>query len=142
MKKYIHSILFLSFALLATASLADDALDTRTSLNLNEVEKNAFFSEMRQMLSSIQGVIMGIGTENRELIIQSARASGNRMARSTPESIRQKLPQSFKKLGAPTHLLFEELVIRADSDDMATLAEFTGQLMRQCLSCHTQFKAN
>ncbi len=97
---------------------------------------------MRQMLASIQGVISGIGKEDRDLIIKSARYSGNRMARETPESIKRKTPQSFKEIGGPTHMMFEELVIRADSDDMETLTLFTGELMKQCLTCHAMFRAN
>jgi acetate kinase len=135
-----------SLALLVLASVASATgsgeIDTRINLHLTEAEKNEFLSEMRQMLASIQGIITGIGLEDRDLIVRSARYSGNRMARNTPQSVRQKLPQSFKELGGPTHLMFEELVIRAETDDMATLAEFTGQLMQQCLSCHAIFKVD
>ncbi|MCB1774515.1 MAG: hypothetical protein KDI88_12930 [Gammaproteobacteria bacterium] len=118
------------------------ALDTRTDLKLTEPEAVEFLAEMRNMLASIQGIVMGIGTDDRELIVRSARQSGNRMARNTPESVRKKLPQSFKALGGPTHLMFEELAIRAETDDMEALAEFTGELLTQCLSCHSQFKVN
>jgi len=113
--------------------------DTRISLGLTEAERTEFLSEMRQMLVSIQGVITGIGEGNRQLIIQSARYSGNRMARETPESIKRKTPQSFKQIGGPTHMMFEELVVRAETDDMDTLASFTGELMQQCVACHDLF---
>jgi hypothetical protein len=128
----------------SAVSAADDGggADARVDLNLTPSEKAEFLSEMRQMLASIQGIMTGIGTEDRELIVRSARYSGNRMARATPESVRQKLPQSFKKLGGPTHMMFEELVIRAETDDMDTLAEFTGRLMQQCLACHAKFRVD
>lgn len=64
------------------------------------------------------------------------------MARETPKSIKQKTPQSFKDIGGPTHMMFEELAIRADTDDMDMLASFTGELMQQCLSCHAMFKTD
>ena len=116
--------------------------DTRTSLALTEAEKAVFLGEMRQMLASIQGIIAGIGAANREKIIESARYSGNRMARETPTPIKQKTPQSFKAIGGPTHMMFEELVIRAETDDFETLTVFTGELMKQCLTCHALFKTN
>jgi len=116
--------------------------DKRISLGLTDAEKLEFLSEMRQMLTSIQGIISGIGEADREKIIAAARYSGNRMARATPESIKQKTPSSFKEIGGPTHMMFEELVIRADTDDMETLTVFTGDLMKQCLSCHLMFKAD
>lgn len=118
------------------------ALDSRVNLMLTEPEAVEFLAEMRNMLASIQGIVMGIGTENRELIVRSARQSGNQMARNTPASVREKLPQSFKALGGPTHMMFEELAVRAETDDMEALAEFTGELMKQCLSCHSQFRVN
>ncbi len=116
--------------------------DQRSSLGLSDSEKAQFLSEMRRMLSSIQGIVAGIGDNNREMIIQSARYSGNRMARATPESVKAKLPQAFKDIGGPTHLMFEELVIRAETDDMTTLTQFTGVLLKQCQTCHALFKAN
>jgi hypothetical protein len=119
-----------------------EEIDSRVSLNLTESEKNKFLSEMREMLRSVQGVIAGIGAEDREMIIRFARMSGNQMARNTPESVRKKLPQSFKEIGGPTHLMFEELAIRAETDDMDMLAKFTGKLMHQCLACHATFKAD
>lgn len=144
MNKYINLILCLLVLSLSpiVSAEGDRTVDTRINLNLTEFEKSEFLSEMREMLTSIQGIVAGIGTEDRELIVRSARYSGNRMARNTPESIRKKLPQSFKELGGPTHLMFEELVIRAETDDMDMLAEFTGELMRQCLACHAMFRVD
>lgn len=97
---------------------------------------------MRQMLISIQGILQGIGSDDRDQIARSARKSGNRMARATRASIRDKLPEAFKQIGGPTHLMFEELAIRAEMDDMETIAEFTGQLMGQCIACHASFKVD
>ncbi|MEJ2622664.1 MAG: hypothetical protein P8163_21205 [Candidatus Thiodiazotropha sp.] len=138
--------LLLSFTLIGSSFLIHagehDAIDKRIGLGFSEPEKVVFLREMRQMLKSLQGVIAGIGEEDRELIIASARYSGNRMARETPESIKNKTPQSFKDIGGPTHMMFEELVIRAEADDMNTLTSFTGELMKQCLTCHAMFKVD
>ena len=143
-RRMTHYTLLLITPLAFNQALASDAASTdrRTSLGLNANEKAAFLSEMRQMLASVQGVIAGIGDENPEKIAAAARQSGGRMARATPESIRNKLPQSFKELGGPTHMLFEELAIRADTDDMQSLASFTGELMQQCTACHEKFKVD
>jgi hypothetical protein len=116
--------------------------DTRTSLGLNPEERAQFLSEMRQMLSSIQGILQGISSEDRAMIAEYATLSGNRMARATPDSVRNRLPQAFKDIGGPTHMMFEELVIRADTDEMAMLVKQTATLMNQCLSCHAQFRAD
>ncbi len=129
----------------STYALAESkgvAKDQRLSLNLTISEKIEFLGEMRQMLASIQGIISGIGENNPEKIIKAASYSGNRMARATPESVKNKTPQSFKQIGGPTHMMFEELVIRAETDDMETLTLFTGEIMQQCLACHKMFKVD
>lgn len=65
---------------------ADAAADSRIALPLTPTEKAQFLGEMRQMLVSIQGILKGIGRDDRQGIMEAARASGNRMARATPES--------------------------------------------------------
>ena len=130
----------LLFAAGAPAEQRPGKYDKRIGLVMSDADKAEFLSEMRQMLASIQGIMTGIGSEDRELIFKSAKYSGNRMARATPDSVRKMLPQSFKEIGGPTHMMFEELAIRSETDDMDMLAEFTGKLMKQCLACHAMFK--
>jgi hypothetical protein len=131
----------LGICLCLAAAHAED-LDQRTSLNLTPAEQTQFLAEMRQMLASVQGVIAGIGAQDRQKIAEAARLSGNLMARATPESVRQKFPQAFRELGGPTHMLFEELAIRAETDDMDMLALAAGEVMRQCLACHALFRVH
>jgi hypothetical protein len=123
-----------------TASAAGD--DTRISLGLTASERVQFLAEMRVMLASIQGVVAGIGVEDRDRIAAAARQSGNRMSRATPEQVRRRLPEEFKAMGGPTHLLFEELAIRAETDDMQSLTALTGELLTQCVSCHAKYRAD
>jgi hypothetical protein len=114
--------------------------DSRINLNLTAEERAEFLAEMRNMLASIQGLMQGIGEGDRERIAAAARQSGNRMARATPVSVRAKLPQSFRDIGGPTHMMFEELAVRAETDDMDSLARDTADLMKQCLACHAAFR--
>ncbi|MBU0655984.1 MAG: hypothetical protein KJ914_12765 [Gammaproteobacteria bacterium] len=132
----------LSVSLPAASAENGQPADPRTSLGLNPAERAQFLSEMRQMLGSIQGILQGISSEDREMIAKYASLSGNRMARATPDSVRNRLPQAFKDIGGPTHMLFEELVIRAETDDMDMLLGQTATLMNQCMNCHTQFRAD
>ncbi len=109
-------------------------------LGLTPEERVEFLAEMRQMLASVEGILQGIGTEDRNRIAAAARLSGNRMARATPDSVREKLPQSFRDIGGPTHLLSEELAVRAETDEMDSLARFTAELMNPCVACHAVFR--
>ena len=135
--------LSLAWTLLAAAqavSAPPATQDGRYNLGLTRAEQTAFLAEMRVMLGSVQGVVQGIAESDREAIERFARISGNRMARATPASIRAKLPPAFQELGAPTHLAFEELAVRAATDDMDQLAAHLGQTLRLCMACHEAFR--
>ena len=137
-----HALLLAALTIVSVASSRSDTADARQPLGLTDAERIELLAEMRQMLASIHGIVTGIGREDREAIAAAARLSGNRMARATPASLRAKLPQAFKELGGPTHQLFEEIAIRAETDDMADLALLTGRTLEQCLACHARFRAD
>jgi hypothetical protein len=141
-----HPWLLTSLLVLPVVAFAADKAqapstdDTRYNLKLTPDETAEFLAEMRSMLASIQFIMVGIGSSDREMIAEYARRSGNRMARATPASVRAKTPPAFQEIGGPTHLMFEELAIRAESDDMDMIAAYTGKLMNQCMACHATFK--
>lgn len=114
--------------------------DGRFNLRLAPAEQTEFLAEMRVMLGSVQGIVQGIAESDREAIAKFARISGNRMARATPAAVRAKLPSAFQELGGPTHLLFEELALRAETDDMDQLAALLGRTLNQCMACHAAFR--
>ncbi len=134
--------------LMSVFGITQASIDNRYHLGLSDEEKVEFLSEMRQMLNSIQQITLGIGTGNKAMIIKAAHYAGNRMARATPQSVKDKTPVSFEQIGGPTHMMFEELAINAaemdedDADDMKYLLELTAKLMRNCLACHQAFTVN
>jgi len=136
--------LLLTLTLVCASAHADGSrpADARINLKLTPEERAVFLADMRNMLASIQGVMQGIGDSDRERISAAARQSGNRMARATPASIRVKIPLSFRDIGGPTHMMFEELAIRAETDEMDSLARDTANLMNQCMACHTTFRVH
>lgn len=137
----LHGLLLpLAIACTSACATENPPADIRIHLKLTPGERVEFLAEMRQMLASIQGVMQGIGESDRERIAAAARQSGNRMARATPAAVRAKLPQSFRDIGGPTHMMFEELAVRAETDDMDSLARDTAKLMNQCMTCHATFR--
>lgn len=137
--QYRTLILTLGLMFTATAN-AEQPADSRIDLGFTPAESAVFLADMRNMLASIQGVMQGIGENNRAAIAAAARQSGNRMARATPASIRAKVPNSFKAIGGPTHLAFEDIALRAETDEMDALARQTAELMQQCAACHALFR--
>jgi len=130
-------VLLLTLACLAPLAHAGDE---RLDLRFTPDERAVFLKDMRAMLGSVRDVLRGIGSGDRALIAEAARRSGNRMSRATPTAIRAKLPDAFRALGGPTHLAFEELAIRAQTDEMDSLARDTAELMNQCMACHAAFR--
>lgn len=124
----------------AAAHAGPEAVDHRYNLRFTPAEQARFLSEMREMLGSVQQIAEGLGSDDRALIAEAARRSGNRMARATPAAERAKLPPGFQALGAPTHLMFEELAIRAETDDLDQLASHLGRTMKQCVACHAAYR--
>jgi hypothetical protein len=116
--------------------------DARIDLKFTPEERAVFLADMRSMLASIQGIMQGIGESDRERIAAAARQSGNRMARATPASIRAKTTQAFRDIGGPTHMMFEELAVRAETDEMDSLVRDTAKLMNQCMACHAIFRVH
>ena len=125
---------------LAVACVTAHAEDGRTNLNLSPGERAVFLADMRNMLASVQSIMQGIGESDRRKIADAAQQSGNRMARATPTSIRAKMPQSFRDIGGPTHMMFEELAVRAETDDMDMLSRETSEIMSKCIACHAEFR--
>jgi hypothetical protein len=138
-KRFTTLILSLGLAFAASANAKQPA-DSRIDLGFTEEESAVFLADMRNMLASIQGVMQGIGANDRAAIAAAARLSGNRMARATPASIRAKVPKSFKDIGGPTHLAFEDLAVRAEAEEMDALARQTAEIMQQCAACHALFR--
>jgi len=128
--------------LMAPAAIADEPTDSRVDLGFTPEEKATFLADMRVMLGSIQGILRGISEEDRDAIVEAARISGNRMARNTPQSIRDKTPPEFKAIGGPMHLAFEEIVIRAETDPLEDITAMTADAMNQCMACHAKFRVD
>lgn len=124
------------------AHAEQQATDNRIKLVMTSAERAEFLAEMRKMLGSVQAIMQGIGDSNRDQIAVAARLSGNTMARATPDKVRNRLPAAFKEMGGPTHMMFEELAIRAETDEMDMLARDTGKLMQQCMACHETYRVH
>ena len=143
MKNRFPALLFaLGLAITSSGASAEQPADPRHDLGFTVQERAVFLADMRNMLASIQGVLLGIGENDRAVIAAAARESGNRMARATPASIRAKIPQSFKDIGGSTHLAFEELALRAETDEMDALARQTADVMQKCAACHAMFRVH
>ena len=70
--------------------------DDRITILLDESERNLVLAEMRAFLTSVQQISQGLAENDMELIVLSARMSGNAAQQGVPGSLVGKLPIEFK----------------------------------------------
>ena len=118
-----------------------DGTDGRTTILLNDDERNLVLAEMRAFLSSIQQINQGLADNNMALVAEQARKSGKAAQTGMPAALVGKLPLQFKKLGGDTHVKFDQLAMDADDlgDRDHTLDQLS-TLMQNCVSCHSIYR--
>jgi hypothetical protein len=117
------------------------APDGRTAVLLAPDERNLVLTEMRGMLSSVQGVVDGVKAANMKQVAQAARASGMAAAADVNPALMAKLPLEFKEFGLSVHRRFDEIATEADSDGSREqmLASLSAQLSA-CVACHASYR--
>ncbi len=115
--------------------------DGRTAIVLNAGEKDLILTEMRAFLASTQQIVAAISQDKLEQAIIAAKKSGKAAQADVPASLVGKLPLAFKKLGFSTHIKFDELAMDAeDMDDSEQSLKLLGELMQNCVACHSAYK--
>lgn len=113
--------------------------DTRTAIALPVDARDAVMAEMRTMLGSVNGILIGQVQGDTAAMRQAALASG--AAAAADPALEQMLPEAWLKLAMSTHQAFDELaqaVARAKPGDSITahLARVTGN----CVACHAAYR--
>ncbi|MBM9579750.1 hypothetical protein JWG45_21605 [Leptospira sp. 201903070] len=89
--------------------------DGRTAIRLTEEERMLVLSEMRGLLTSVNGILGGLAEKKFERAAQAASNSGMGLVKSLEneeKKILLKLPLEFKRLGFGTHEQFDKISIQ------------------------------
>lgn len=124
-----------------TAMAADP--DTRTAVVLPAQGRHLVLTEMRGMLTSVQGFIAASAHRDTAGMRTAATASGMAAARDMDPAMEQRLPAEFLRLGMSTHAAWDSLAadVGAGRPIDQTLDRLGG-IMHNCVACHTQFRIN
>ncbi len=118
-----------------------EVADQRTAIVLEEGERQLVLEEMRQFLTSVQGITQAITQEKMDEVAAKARAVGSAAAGAVPASVMGKLPLDFKQLGLSTHQGFDAIAMDAESLGDGTHAmEQLGRLLNNCIACHAAYQ--
>lgn len=117
--------------------------DVRTAIVLPVQGRHLVLTEMRGMLTSVQGYVAAAARRDTAGMRAAAQASGLAAARDLDPAMQQRLPPEFLRLGMSTHAAWDSLaadVGRGTSPDQG-LGRL-GTIMSNCVACHAQFRIN
>ncbi|MFN2315314.1 MAG: hypothetical protein ABR551_04485 [Gemmatimonadales bacterium] len=100
-------------------------------------------TEMRGMLTSVQGYITAAARGDTAGMRAAAQASGMAAARDLDPAMQQRLPPEFLRLGMSTHAAWDSLAtdVGRGAPSGQTLGRL-GTIMNNCVACHAQFRIN
>jgi cytochrome c556 len=115
------------------------ASDRRQALRLLPAERQAVRAEMRQMLTSVAGVVRAVSDGDPTGAEKAARASG--MSTAVDPRLEKKLPKQFLEMGERTHHGFDELAdaAKGGASKDALLARLAN-VMSNCVACHATYR--
>jgi hypothetical protein len=115
--------------------------DTREKLHLNAKQRHHVLTEMRQLLSSTQGVIDGIAHDDMVAIAEAAALSGPMGKATVDMRMRDAFPEGFRPMGKAIHVEFGQIAEMAGSG--ASKEEISTKLadaMNLCVACHSTYQ--
>ena len=125
----------------AVCSAPVHAGDTRIAVTLSASQRDHMLSGMRTYLSSIEDILTGLATYDREAVSSAARRSGAKMLVDIAPTVAIKLPLEFTSLSLITHDQFDKLAERAEQRaSRSELLHDLSAIMTSCNGCHASFR--
>jgi hypothetical protein len=124
------------FITTSTSTRAQENADTRQTVRLEPVERDALMTEMRTMLRSINRILHGLAAGDSAMVESASRASG--MAGTLSLPLQAKLPAHFVQLDSKTHRRFDDLARVGVRSDKALLG--LAMVTAYCVSCHDTYR--
>lgn len=115
--------------------------DNRTAVHVSPAEKDLILSEMRILLSAVQGAVSGLHTGDRTEMARTLRAAGMAQAADVNPALMAKLPLEFKQSGMSVHADFDRLAeaVERGATQEETLQHLDSVLQR-CVACHAGYR--
>jgi hypothetical protein len=115
--------------------------DQRVAVQLAPAERDLILTEMRQMLTSVHGLIDAAAQGDRKRMEEAARASGMHMAADVNPLLMAKLPLEFKQLGMSVHEDFDKLAtaLAGGLGHSAALRDLSN-ITARCVACHAAYR--
>jgi len=117
------------------------APDGRTTLLLEESERDFLLHEMRNFLIAVQQISEGIEKDDMKQIVSAAKKVGSGDLAHVPAGLMAKLPLAAKQMGLSTHKAFDQMAMDAEQlgDKEHTFSQLN-QILPTCTACHSIYK--
>ena len=121
---------------------AEPGEDGRIELAVNKDEKRFILGEMRQMLETVQQIVVALGTDDIKAVGEAVVGKGVAdMMRNTPKILITKVPPEFMGLGRAMHANFDAIgSAAADGANARKILTMLGDQLAQCTACHSTYK--
>lgn len=117
------------------------AEDDRTAITVDATTRQAVLTEMRTMLTAVQGIVGGVAAWDTAAIRAAAHSGGMAAASEAAPEVEAQLGHDFVQLGLRTHLSFDSLAAEvASTKDRDVVLRRLATVMGNCVGCHTQWR--
>ncbi len=118
-----------------------EGTDSRTAIVLQPSERDLVLSEMRGLLSAVQGILEGANQGDTNRIVEAARAAGMAGAADDNPLLMAKLPLAFKTLGMSVHRDMDEIANAAEGGKPApVILKMASSTLMKCIACHASWQ--
>ena len=116
--------------------------DGRAALELPAAARQQVRTEMRLMLSALNGVLTALASRDGPAVPPDRAASATAVAVDADPALAERLPAEFRQLGMETHRQFDALAEAAESGaPRDSLLGSLGRLTANCVACHETYTA-
>jgi len=120
-----------------------EGTDSRTAIALKSGERDLVLSEMRGLLSAVQGILEGASQGDMNRIVHSSRSAGMAAAADANPLLMAKLPLAFKTLGMGVHRDMDDIANAAEGGKPAPeLLKMASNTLAKCVACHASWQIN
>lgn len=114
---------------------------TRTTISLNQAERELVLEEMRNMLQSTQKIVEGTANNDMQQVALAAKAAGMGSAIDLDPKFLSKLPATFKTLGFSMHSDMDAIAKAAERGaNVQEINKMLSSTLLKCVGCHSSWQ--
>lgn len=130
-----------AFAFYFVRGHTSTSTDQRLAIQLSTEEKDFVLAEMRNLLSSVNGILKGLHENDMIAVTKAAKSAGMGVTVDASPVLMVKLPLEFKILGMGLHEDFDKLSVDTQAGlNKDQVIHRLSELTSKCVSCHRLYR--